>query len=228
MQHRWLIFASPSHIFHGVAVPSYKVLLVDDDRFVLDAITSYLSSDSELEVAATASNGIEALEVLAQTPCDVVVSDVEMPHMDGRQLLTEVRKLSEPPAFVTMTAFSTDETLVEMLSNGAAAYIVKSDRAQDIRDIIRIAVSGGTTLSPLAMTRLRAMLPRTTQIPEQLTATQQRVMKLVCEGNSNRQIAKATGLTIATVKKTVSQLLDIFKVRSRTQLVAQVYRVEIS
>src|SRR5699024_7101356 len=78
---------------------------VDDDRFVLDAITSYLSSDSELEVAATASNGIEALEVLAQTPCDVVVSDVEMPHMDGRQLLTEVRKLSEPPAFVTMTAF---------------------------------------------------------------------------------------------------------------------------
>ena len=106
-----------------MAVPSYKVLLVDDDRFVLDAITSYLSSDSELEVAATASNGIEALEVLAQTPCDVVVSDVEMPHMDGRQLLTEVRKLSEPPAFVTMTAFSTDETLVEMLSNGAAAYI---------------------------------------------------------------------------------------------------------
>lgn len=211
-----------------MAVPNYKVLLVDDDSFVLHALTTYLSLDPELEVVATASNGVEALEVLAQTPCDVVVSDVEMPLMDGRRLLTEVRKLPEPPVFVTMTAFATTDTMLEMLSNGAAGYIIKSDHAQDIRDIIRVAVSGGTTLSPLAMTRLRSMLPKTTQIPEQLTATQQRVMKLVCEGNSNRQIVKATGLTMAIVKKTVSQLLDIFKVRSRTQLVAQVYRAEIS
>ncbi|ANE02934.1 response regulator transcription factor [Corynebacterium crudilactis] len=207
-------------------MPSYKVLLVDDDRFVLDALTIYLKSEPDLEVIATAAHGIEALEVLANTHCDVVVSDIEMPLMDGRQLLTEVQKLPQPPAFIAMTAFSTDETLLEMLSNGAAAYIVKSDRAQDIRDIIRVAVSGGTALSPLAMTRLRSMLPKTTQIPEQLSPLQQRVMKLVCEGASNREIMKTTNLTMAVVKKTVSQLLDIFKVSSRTQLVAQIYRTE--
>lgn len=148
--------------------------------------------------------------------------------MDGRRLLIEVKKLPQPPAFVTMTAFSTDETLLEMLSHGAAAYIVKSDRAQDIRDIIKVAVSGGTALSPLAMTRLRSMLPSIARMPEQLTPVQQRVMRLVCEGSSNKDIVAITRLTLPTVKKTVSQLLAIFNVGSWRQLVALIYRTEIS
>ena len=108
-------------------VPEIKIslLVVDDDPLVLEALGRYFVSAEDMEVRATAENGKVALELLQKQDFDVIVADIHMPEMDGTTLLREVNKLEDPPVFVAMTAMDNDETLKEVMSNKAAAYILK-------------------------------------------------------------------------------------------------------
>lgn len=206
------------------------LLLVDDDPLVLEALGHYFATAEDMEIRATAENGKDALEQLKTDDIDAVIADIHMPEMDGTVLLREINKLEDPPVFIAMTAMDNDDTLKEVMSHKAAAYILKSSKPAYIQDTVREAVRGGTVVAPQSLTRLFQQMPELhtdddaaaapNHAPEAPTISpaQQRILDLVCEGKSNEEIATSTHYAAGTVKKYVSSLLSEFHAKSRLEL----------
>lgn len=205
------------------------LLLVDDDPLVLQALGHYFATAEDMEVRATAENGKDALEQLKTNDIDAVIADIHMPEMDGTVLLREINKLEDPPVFIAMTAMDNDDTLKEVMSHKAAAYILKSSKPAYIQDTVREAVRGGTVVAPQSLTRLFQQMPELhtdsdaaapDHSPEapKISPAQERILNLVCEGKSNEEIATSTHYAAGTVKKYVSSLLSEFHAKSRLEL----------
>ena len=133
-----------------------RILLVDDDPIILEAFPVYFSTADELEVAGTAPTGQQALQWLGSNTCDLVLSDIHMPDIDGIELLQHIQQLPQPPLFVAMTSFDTDEIMLKCLSLGAVGYITKGQEAESIIHSLRDVAHGGAVLSPDCLNRLIA------------------------------------------------------------------------
>ena len=208
-------------------------MIVDDDPMVLTALRTYFSSTQDIRVVAEASNGLEALKMLDNIDVDIILADIHMPEMDGVSLLRAIRQRENPPEFIAITALDTDDTMLEVLCNGGAGYIVKSSRPQAIISAMRDAVAGGTAISPHALKRLVGHLPDGTA-PNNihsaesklntLTANEMKILGRLCDGKSNAEIAEALQISESTVKKQVSNLIAAFGVTSRLSLAVAVIR----
>lgn len=208
-----------------------RILIVDDDPLVLASLRAYFGTADDIEVVGEASNGREALDALAAKDIDLVLSDIHMPEMDGVSLLHEVKQIQNPPVFVAMTGFDTDETMLQTLTSGAAGYIIKSSKPREIIESVRDAMSGGTSVSPQCLSRLVDYIPnrevaalRASQKQVRLTDAEERVLSLLCDGLSNAEIAQKTQYAESTVKKHVSHLISYFGANSRLSLVVAAMR----
>ena len=126
-----------------------RVLLVDDDPTIIEAFPVYFSTTDDLKVAWTATTGKQALQWLETNHCDLVLSDIHMPDMNGIELLQHTQQFPQPPLFVAMTAFAADETMLKCLSLGAVGYLIKSQTPESIIHSLHEALHGGTALSSL-------------------------------------------------------------------------------
>lgn len=203
---------------------SFTILLVDDDPVIRESFPVYFSKAPDLEVITTATNGCSALTWLNNHTCDIVLSDVRMPDMDGIELLKKLNSFDDPPVFVVMTAYDTDDTMITSLARGASGYVIKGQPPQIIIQALRDALNGGTSLSPQCVKRLVAQSSwgRFAERPEQasLTDNEEAVMQLLCQGKSNRQIANELFYSEPHVKRMVSSLLKKMDCRSRAELIA--------
>lgn len=212
-----------------------RLLLVDDDPLVLSSLRLYFGTPAAagIEIVGEAADGTAALDLLRTVDADVVMTDVHMPGMDGVELLRKVRELDSPPVFIAMTALDEDATMLSVLSLGGAGYILKSSRPETIIGAVHEALAGGTVVSPQPATRLVRHLPGNgvaepagtdgsagpdAERLHRLSATEERVLSLICTGLSNTEIARETGRSASAVKNTVSSLLTKFGTESRVQL----------
>ncbi|MGO1948854.1 MAG: response regulator [Mycobacteriaceae bacterium] len=137
-----------------------RLLIVDDDPLVLSSLRLYFGAPAaeNIEVVAEASTGQDAVDILSASPpaehIDVVMADIHMPGMDGVELLNRVRKLTDPPEFVAMTALDEEETMLSILAQGGRGYILKSSRPEFIIDTVLAAMGGGTVVSPQPASKL--------------------------------------------------------------------------
>lgn len=222
--------------------PRVRLLIVDDDPLVLSSLRLYFGSPAgePVEVVGEASTGPEALDVLktcaGDTPVDVVLADIHLPGMDGVELLSHVRALPDPPVFVAMTALDEEETMLSVLAQGGRGYILKSSRPEFIIDTVLATASGGTVVSPQPASNLvRHLTPEVHEVrpstapepprpqpasPElpRLSASEEKILSLLCIGLSNAEISRKTGRSSSMVKKQVSQLLGKFGASTRVQL----------
>ncbi|QFQ03416.1 Response regulator protein VraR [Corynebacterium urogenitale] len=200
-----------------------RILLVDDDPTILDTFPVYFSTTDDLGVSATVKTGRQALTWLDTNTCDIVLSDVRMPDIDGIELLQHIQDLEHPPLFVAMTAFDTDETMLKCLSLGAVGYIIKGQSPQEIITSIRTTLKGETSLSPGCVSRVIArtvlnhpQLNRTLS----LSAEQEKIVICIQKGMTNRQIATEMNYAEITVKKKISHLLREYNFNGRAELAA--------
>lgn len=209
-----------------------RIFLVDDDPLVRDVLNRYLTSADGIDVVGTASSGPEALELIDPEEIDLVLSDVYMPEMDGPSLLGRLNQLPKTPAFLAITSLENDRKMLDVLAQGGRGYILKSQPPEEIVLSVRQAVSGGTVVSPAAMTKLvRYISPEDTPVesapqqrtyPDGITDGEIDVLELLCEGLSNSDIARRLSYSESTVKKHVSHLLTLYGVSSRLDLVVHV------
>lgn len=209
-----------------------RVFLVDDDPLVRDVLNRYLTSAEDIDVVGTASSGPEALELIDPAETDLVLSDVYMPEMDGPTLLAHLNERSDTPAFLAITSLENDKKMLDVLGLGGRGYILKSQPPEEIILSVRQAVTGGTVVSPAAMTNLVRYLSRSEKTaaaatpqrtyPEGITDGEIDVLELLCEGLSNADIARRLSYSESTVKKHVSRLLTLYGVSSRLDLVVTV------
>lgn len=213
-----------------------RVMVVDDEPSVLVYLRRYLSAFEDITLVAEARDGTKALEILQDTPVDVVLSDLNMPHMDGISLLKHINKNPFAPAFIAMTGIDTDSSMIQALQQGAAGYIVKTAPPRSIVDSIRKAVSNQAALSQSCLSRLMQHLPSDNLSNLNLTShdtsmdlshtsdAERQILSLLCDGLSNLEIAQKMHYSESTVKKRVSELIARFGATSRLSLVVSILK----
>jgi DNA-binding NarL/FixJ family response regulator len=207
-----------------------RVLLVDDDALVRTGLRLMLSGAPDLDIVGEAADGTEVADAVARLRPDVVLMDVRMPGLDGvaatRALTTGS---SHRPQVVVLTTFDADATVLEALRAGAAGYLVKHTRPEQIVDAVRRAADGEPVLSPSVTRSLidhvaasqRPTGDRRDQARERLARLSDRereVALAVAEGLSNAAIAERLFLSVGTVKAHISSALTKLDLGNRIQL----------
>ncbi len=193
-----------------------RILIADDHSVVRQGLHMFLRQDPELEVVGEAADGAEALRLARQLKPDVVLMDLLMPEMDGIEATAVIRRENPDTEVVALTSILEDGSVVGAVRAGAIGYLLKDTNAAELRQAIKAAAAGQVQLSPQAAARLLQEV-RTPQSPEALTERETDVLRLLAQGQSNKQISHSLQIGEETVKTHVSNILAKLGVQSRTQ-----------
>ncbi|MGW8567872.1 response regulator [Isoptericola sp. NPDC055881] len=205
-----------------------RVVLVDDDPLVRSGLALILGGDPGLEVVASASDGVEALDVVARERPDVVLMDIRMPRLDGIETTRRLRDRRElrDVRVIVLTTFDTDDMIVEALRAGAAGFLLKDTPPARLVEAVRAAAAGEPTLSPrVAAQLILAVTERSAPDGRQaaaarvdaLTDREREVALAVARGLSNADIAAELFMSVPTVKTHVSRILTKLDAANRVQ-----------
>ena len=201
-----------------------RVLITDDHSVVRQGLRMFLGLDPELEVVGEASNGAEAVSMAAELRPNVVLMDLLMPVMDGIAATTAIRKTLPGIEVVALTSVLEDASVVGAVRAGATGYLLKDTDADELRRAVKAAASGQVQLSPQAASRLMREV-RAPESPETLTERETDVLRLLAEGQANKEIARSLHIGEKTVKTHVSNILAKLGVQSRTQAALHAMRI---
>jgi DNA-binding NarL/FixJ family response regulator len=203
-----------------------RVLLVDDHEIVRRGLRDLLDGEPGIEVVAEAGSVAEALVRAGATKPDVAVVDVRLPDGDGVALCRSLRSLEPAPHCLVLTAFDDEQALVEAILAGASGYLLKQVRGQDVVHAVREVAAGRSLLDPVTTARVLERMRRSAQTDElaALTERERKVLELIGEGLSNREIGARLFLAEKTVKNYVTSVLAKLGMERRTQAVAWVAR----
>jgi DNA-binding NarL/FixJ family response regulator len=184
----------------------------------------FLGLDPELEVVGEAADGAEALRLAQQLRPDVVVMDLFMPVMDGIAATAAIRRELPDTEVLALTSVLEDASVVGAVRAGAIGYLLKDTQTEALCQAIKAAAAGQVQLTPRAAARLMQVVS-TPESPEALTERETEVLRLLAQGQSNKQIAHGLHITEKTVKTHVSNILSKLGVQSRTQATLQAVRI---
>jgi NarL family two-component system response regulator LiaR len=204
-----------------------RVMLVDDHNVVRSGLATFLRAYDDLELVGEARNGVEAVNLCHRGKPDVILMDLIMPEMDGiaatRAILADYPEIK----IIAITSFEEEELVHGVLAAGAISYLLKNVTSDELAAAIRAASLGKSTLSPEAA-RVLVQATRPTEQPWlELTEREMEVLNLVVQGQSNRQIADAMFISVATVKAHVSSILSKLQVSSRAEAIAYAIKHKI-
>jgi DNA-binding NarL/FixJ family response regulator len=201
-----------------------RLLLVDDHAVVRQGLRMFLSLDPDFEIVGEAADGNAALKLARELQPDVVLMDLLMPGMDGIEATGILRKEMPDIEVIALTSVLEDSSVVGAIRAGAIGYLLKDTEANELIRSIKAAAEGQVQLSPQAAARLMREV-RAPESPEALTERETEVLRLLAQGQSNKEVARALSIGEKTVKTHVSSILGKLNVSSRTQ--AALYAVRI-
>ncbi len=205
-----------------------RVFLLDDHEIVRRGLRELLEQEADLEVVGEAGTAEEALGRIPATHPDVAVLDVRLPDGDGVEVCREIRSRHPEINCLMLTSFSDDEALLSAIMAGASGYLLKQVKGTDLVDAIRRVAAGESLLDPSMTARVLEHLRAPAEKDELagLTDQERRVLDLVAEGLTNRQIGERMFLAEKTVKNYVSNLLSKLGMSRRSEAAAYAARLE--
>lgn len=212
-----------------------QVLVVDDDPFIRESMQVILDLDQDLHVAGICKDGKEAAEFVQQNQVDVVLMDIRMPGCDGVEGTKRIRAIDQPPAVLILTTFDDDEYIAQAIRNGANGYLLKNVSPSRIINGIKTVYEGSMLIHPDIARKLAGMLETpngesvTPAAPasgfEQannfipgLTQAEFQIVRLIADGQSNKEIAASLFLSEGTIKNYITEILGKLELRDRTQI----------
>jgi DNA-binding NarL/FixJ family response regulator len=210
------------------AAKPIAVFLLDDHEVVRRGVRDLLESEPDIEVIGEAGTAASALARIPALRPDVAILDVRLPDGDGVSVCREIRSKMPEVACLMLTSFGDDEALFDAIMAGAAGYVLKQIRGTDLVGAVRTVASGQSMLDPRAASQLMARL-RDTSVKRDplagLSGQERRILELIGEGLTNRQIGERMFLAEKTVKNYVSALFAKLGMERRTQAAAYAVRV---
>jgi DNA-binding NarL/FixJ family response regulator len=205
-----------------------RLIVVDDQATVRDALSVMLDLDDEVDVIASAANGNEAVTLVTDHHPDVVLMDLNMPGMNGVEATRRIRTSNPEVTVVVLTTFGDDESILAALQAGASGYLTKDADHGIILHAVRGAAAGQAVLDPGVQRRLLALATQHTAPPASetaaLTAREQEILQLIGEGLRNREIANRLFISEATVKTHINNLFAKAGLHSRADAVRYALR----
>ena len=206
-----------------------RVFLLDDHEVVRRGLRELLETDPEVEVAGEAGTAEEALRRVPATSPDVAVLDVQLPDGNGVEVCREIRSHHPEVKCLILTSFSDDEALFNAIVAGASGYLLKQIRGQDLIDAVKRVAAGQSLLDPAVTAKVLDRLrkgPSEDPGMAELTDQEHRILELLAEGLTNREIAEQMFLAEKTVKNYVSNLLSKMGMARRTQAAVYAARLD--
>jgi two-component system, NarL family, response regulator DevR len=206
-----------------------RVFLLDDHEIVRRGLKELLEGEDDLVVVGEAGTAAEAMIAIPATAPDVAVLDVRLPDGDGVEVCREIRSAHPEINCLMLTSYADDEALFSAILAGAAGYVLKQVRGTDLIDAIRRVAQGQSLLDPGVTARVLERL-RSPQAPDEhlasLSEQERRILDLIAEGLTNRQIGERMYLAEKTVKNYVSNVLMKLGMSRRSEAAAYAARLE--
>ena len=205
------------------------VFLMDDHEVVRRGLADLLGMESDMEVVGEAGSKADALHRIPAARPDVAVLDVRLPDGSGVEVCRDIRSQMPEVRCLMLTSYADDEALFDAIMAGASGYVLKEIRGNDLVDAIRQVAGGKSLLDPAATQRVLDRLRKGEQHDgrlDGLSDQERRILELIGEGMTNRQIGEAMHLAEKTVKNYVSSLLAKLGMERRTQAAAFAARLD--
>jgi DNA-binding NarL/FixJ family response regulator len=201
---------------------SIRILVVDDHPIVRDGLVAILTTQPDFEVVGEAPGGAEAVERARLFNPDLILLDLEMPGMDGVEVIRRVRESMPAIRVIVFTAFDTDERILSAVRAGAQGYLLKGVPRDDLFRAIRVVNEGGSLLQPVVASKLLQHMAddHTSSSTEALTDREREVLSLLAVGATNKEIAAKLVISERTAKFHVSSILGKLGAGNRTEAVS--------
>jgi DNA-binding NarL/FixJ family response regulator len=195
------------------------VMIVDDHEIVRRGIAEVVERAEGMHVVAEAGSVADGVRRAGLVHPQIMLVDLQLPDGTGIDLMKKIRETQPEVRAIVLTSFDDDDALAAALDAGAVAYLLKSVRGAEITDVVRAVAAGRTLLDERTVTRHKAGHDDPT---EHLTPSELRVLDLIGEGLSNREIAERLSVAEKTVKNHITSLLAKMGLQRRTQVAAWV------
>lgn len=200
------------------------ILLVDDHRIVREGLTSMLSIQPDMRVVGEAGTGAEALVRVEELHPDLILLDLEMPDLDGVHVLEMVRTSYPEVRVIVLTAYGSDERILDAVRAGARGYLLKGTSLDEVLHAVRVVAAGGSLLEPYIAGRLLGSMEqmlRSGKVPEMLTERERAILTLIARGYSNKKIGQQLHLAERTIKFHATIIFQKLGVSNRAEAVAK-------
>jgi len=206
-------------------VDKIRVLLAEDHVIVREGTREFVQREPDMEVVGEASDGEEAVELVAELKPDVVIMDIAMPKLNGIEATKKIKALAPLTAVLILTAYDNDQYIFALLEAGAAGYLLKNVEGRQLIEAIRAVYAGESVLHPAIARRVIEQLispaPVDTQeqATELLSEREMEILKLTAKGASNKDIAEQLSLSPRTVQAHLGNVFNKLDVASRTEAI---------
>jgi len=206
-----------------------RLVVVDDHALFRRGLVGLLRDMPDFEVAAEASNGEQALAVLAQVQADIILLDLNMPVMDGLGVVEAVRRAGDKPRILMLTISQNDADLLAAIRAGADGYLLKNTEPEDLRRALLRVAQGQSVLSPeVTAPVLRALMQGENERPPSvLSEREMEILDLLALGQTTQQIASGLFLSENTIKTHVRHILEKLGAANRTEAVSKAMQLGI-
>jgi DNA-binding NarL/FixJ family response regulator len=209
--------------------PPLRVMLVDDHEIVRDGIRAMLGAEDDIIVTSEAGTVQEAIDEAVRTSPDVVVMDVRLADGSGIEATREIRAKHPATRVLMLTSFSDDQALFASIMAGASGYVLKQVRSNDLLRAIRAVGAGESLLDPLVTNSVLERLRKGKHLMKderlaRLSPQEERILALVADGKTNKEIGDELNLAEKTVKNYVSSILSKLEVARRAEAAAYLAR----
>jgi DNA-binding NarL/FixJ family response regulator len=213
-------------------LPAIRIVIAEDQALVRRGLALLLAMETDMEVVGQACNGVEAADLALLLGPDVVLMDLHMPVKGGVAATREITQALPGTQVLVLTTLDDDETVFEAVRAGAHAYLLKDAAEDELLETIRALRRGESHLTPQIARKVMDQFQRLAQVSrpqpaathgvtfaaESLSDKEEKILELIAEGRSNRQIAQTLFLAEGTVKNYVSRIMEKLHANTRTEL----------
>jgi len=202
-----------------------RLLIVDDHPMIRKGIHALLSMEPDLDVIGEAADGEEAVRLAGELKPDVAIMDIVMPKLNGIEATKVIKEISPDTRVLILSAYDDIAYIVETLEKGAAGYVLKDARGNELIDAIRAVHSGESVFDPMVTHKLLERVAEQTrgtavrQSPAPLTAREIEILGLASKGLPNKEIANQLSLSVRTVKAHLTNIFSKMGCGSRTDAI---------
>lgn len=208
-----------------------RVLLADDHALFREGLRSLLEEQDDIEIVGEAEDGLEATRMVSELKPTVVLMDINMPVVDGVEATRTILQEDETVNIIILTMYPQDEYVFQALKAGAKAYLLKDTRSKKLLEVIRTVHQGQAVISPemtaLLLDEFRRLSDKKEEEQpkyEALTDQERRILTLVADGASNKDIAAELNLSERTIKNYLSIIFQKLQVNNRTEAAIRAMR----
>lgn len=205
-----------------------RIVLADDHRLFREGLRRLLELEADLEIVGEAKDGAEAVDLVLATDPDIVLLDINMPKMDGGEVIKQLKGSSVHSKFVAITAYDDEEHLATLSAIGISGYILKSSSMPDLLSALRAIFNGESYVDPKVAGKLLSSFQKRKEehdVMLLLTQREKEVLFWLSQGFNNAEISNKMVLSEKTVKNHVSHLLKKLGLNDRTQAAVLAWRM---